>query len=752
MADPHQALKEKFRSITFERLTGVSNAVLRLREDPSNQLVFDDLKRDLHTQKGEARMLGFVELSRIAHFCESLLLVAKEDGFDGESVAIIFNGLDQMEGQFDEQADADAVQHFYDAASTLLRQRNQVIPEQPTAATAPKKTVPSPAGQRRPRSAAFAKAEAPVTAPSSDAPPSAPTTVKVASTIPVTGTSTAGPARAPVSGDAAATALKRIQALTRDDSVRVELKALDKITEFSSDLLLGLGQVDLELEELQHLLEDWRGAIRTLEEAAVTFSAVSQHSPERVADLIRLVANSARQMGRMAGRAVMLPTRFRDFVFEQKMGIESIENSIRDVRLVPLASLLDSIPRAANDLSRELGKQVRVELSGHDVGLDKHVLDRIAEPLLHLLRNAIDHGIESPQERQAAGKAAEGLLRVSARQLGGHVELCIQDDGRGLNARDIVGKLRGEGYASKLAAHDLMDEALEAIFSAGFSTRDEVSEFSGRGVGLDVVKRRVEGLGGMVSVHSEAGYGMRVSCAVPISVAVVQVLVLRLEGHAYAVPVTYVQTVFMAKREQVERAGLGTAIEVNETMVPLLNLRDALGLQGPSILGEEFWVLVLSHQGGALAFAVDQVVEVVRVLQRAVDGFLTGIEVLSGTSILEGGQVALLLNVPALFRGAHGMAKPVFLEGNVRRSFDVLVVDDSEIAREVVREVLLQRGYVVREAINGKEALREIEQRRPRLVVTDLEMPVMDGFELLRSLRAAKATRELPVIVLTSRG
>jgi chemosensory pili system protein ChpA (sensor histidine kinase/response regulator) len=401
-------------------------------------------------------------------------------------------------------------------------------------------------------------------------------------------------------------------------------------------------------------------------------------------------------------------------------------------------------------------------IEGERTGLDKTVLEALADPLLHLLRNAVDHGLESPEVRLALGKSANGTVKLRAAHEGNSVVLVLSDDGAGIDHQRVRAAAVRKGLLTSEAADALTDdEATELLFRPGFSTRDEVTELSGRGVGLDVVKTRIEALKGTVSVASEAGRGTAFTVRLPLTLAVVRALLVRAAGQTFALPLEAVEQILRPDEDQIERIGRDPVVRAGGAIYPLVPLARALGVRAADAPSDARPLVVLVKAGGKrVALQVDQLLGGREVVVKSLGRQHKNLFGVSGATLLGDGTVVLILNPAELTRGGRAPVRATreaaptgTAPARSRDSLRVLLVDDSPSVRRVLTMLFTNAGWQPTAAKDGLEAL-ELLQRGgdlPDVILTDVEMPRMDGYELLATIRAQAALAHLPVAVLTSR-
>jgi two-component system, chemotaxis family, sensor kinase CheA len=415
--------------------------------------------------------------------------------------------------------------------------------------------------------------------------------------------------------------------------------------------------------------------------------------------------------------------------------LDELQDAAIELRALPLSAITGALPRHAHDLARTEGKDVGLHLHGVETQLDRAILDGLSDTLVHLLRNAIAHGIESPEERELAGKPSRGRIELRAEQRGGRVAIELADDGRGV----AVELLRE-------AEHD--GSLVELLARPGFSTAAAVSGVAGRGVGLDAVKTHVESLGGSVEAHSEPGRGTTITLLLPLTMAILHVLLVERLGQALGLPVASVEEV-VAIEDTTALAGR-PSIAWQGAAIPLGDLAAALG--GAGELPPRPPALVVRHAGRTAALACDRLLGEEHVMVKSLGPILGRQPGYLGGALLGDGRIALIVDPSVVVaRASLEQATPAGAQPHERAS-KVLVVDDQFTVRELQRSILEAAGYGVLTAVDGADALRRLAaDAEVDLVVTDLEMPELDGLELLRRVRRQPALASLPVVVVTSR-
>ena len=427
-------------------------------------------------------------------------------------------------------------------------------------------------------------------------------------------------------------------------------------------------------------------------------------------------------------------------------------------RMRPFADGARSLPRVVRDVGRALGKEVRLEIVGGTTPVDRDILEKLDAPLGHLLRNAVDHGIESPDMREAVGKSREGVVRLEARHSAGRLQITASDDGCGVN----VPKLRETIVERKLASKDVAQrlseaELLEFLFLPGFTLKREVTEISGRGVGLDVVHNMIKQVRGTIRVSSEPGKGTRFQMQLPLTLSVVRTLLVEIRGEAYAFPLTHIVRTLKVPVEDIELLEGRQYFQVNGQSVGLVGARQLFSGEDPKLADGELSVIILGGLGGAYGLAVDRFLGERDLVVQPLDSRLGKIKDVAAGSVMEDGSPVLIVDVDDLLRSVEkvvaggGLQK---VERDVSRAVRdsrrrVLVVDDSLTVRELERKLLDQAGYEVEIAVDGMDGWNAVRAGKFDLIITDVDMPRMDGISLVKLIKADEKLEKLPVMIVS---
>ncbi|MCH7745481.1 MAG: chemotaxis protein CheA, partial [Chloroflexi bacterium] len=380
---------------------------------------------------------------------------------------------------------------------------------------------------------------------------------------------------------------------------------------------------------------------------------------ERLDHLMNMIGELVIDRTRIVQIGKALEAKYRDDDLIDALGktsshiekvVDELQESTMKVRMLPIGTVLSGFPRMIRDLSLKIGKQVEFLVDGQDTEIDRTVVDRIRDPLVHLLRNSVDHGLETPEERRAAGKPEMGTLKLSAAHEQGHIVITVEDDGRGIDPRKIKDSAISKGLLSSEAASRLSDaEALDLIFLPGFSTVEKTTEVSGRGVGMDIVKSNIETINGFVNLSTKVGEGTKFSLRLPLTLATLQALLVNVADTTYAIPVVYLLETVVRKRDEINIVDGGEVIRLREKVIPLVRLSNVLGIAKEGAEeGENSWIVVVHVGERLIGLGVESLVELQEIVVKSLGRYIGDIKGVAGASVLGDGTVVLILDVPTL--------------------------------------------------------------------------------------------------------
>ena len=738
-----------------ERLRSLERDLLALETAPDGPAAVElltRLTRDAHSLKGAAQVVALPDVSAVAHALEGTLgTMLRAEGPGGASLQPLFDTIASL-GTLVNPSTA----HTVDVAAAVSRLDPRPVP--PARTRQPPRSTAGEDPRSRPRRAASRRSGA---VPAQE--------VRGTGLWPQARESEswpAGPADAtpvaPAEGPGAvAPPPDRAGTVLATDSVRVRTARLDGLLARGGELFTveeRAGRLHAEVRRLRGSVaswhRDWQHLRGTLEstapaDAAPPWSAVHSFAVEAGGrlqrlerDLGRLVATAAADRGRIAGLTA------------------EVTRDALELRLVPAQTAFGQFPLMVRELARAAEKQVQLQELGWQTEVDRQILEQLKDPVMHLLRNAVDHGIETVSERLAAGKPATGTIVLETVQRGGGVVVEVRDDGRGIDP----GRVRAAALHAGIPESGLppaSDAAatIALVLRGGVTTADTVTEVSGRGVGLDAVGEAVARMGGSVSLASEVGRGTRVTLLLPLTLMMAHVLLVRGHARRYALPIAAVERCLRLAPGDVTQVAGRETIRLEGETVPLTHLAHLVGDGEADGTDSCRSVVVVRSAGRTVGFVVREVIADRRVLARGLGDLLMragGASLVSGAALLGEDDLALILDPVQLIRAAEEhRARPSpaphhAQAGTEERPAAVLIVDDSITTRTLEKSILEAAGFAVGVAVDGMAALGELRRARYDLVVADVDMPRMDGLELTRRVKSDPALQALPVILVSA--
>ncbi len=665
-----------FREEMLEHLQALTQGLLSLESHPEDPSSVSEVFRHVHTIKGSARMMGFGQMSDLAHSVEDVLddlrsgrLRASPPLLDAMLTAVdLLREL--VAGPPETGADRPDVQAVMRWLADLRGARGDETAPAPAQGVWEHRPVPERVGE---------------------------------------------PVR---------------------ETVRVEVGRVDTILNLAGELMV----LDAARKQWLEDLSQWMGMLDTAR-------VVAQGAG------LKGLGEQAQRLSEDASRAVK---RYRRLFAQQAELVRELHYQVSTLRMLPTRSIFSTLPRAARDLAREEEKELEILIEGEDTEVDREVLERVRNPVLHLMSNAIHHGIERPEARLAAGKPRAGRIRIAAYSRGEQAVIEVEDDGAGVDFQAVRQAAVKRGMLSPGEAELLDDTACaRLVFLPGLTTSNVVSDTSGRGVGLDVVKAELDTLKGRVSLESRPGEGTKITLEFPITLAFTHVLLVEIGRSTYGIPCASTQGIAEVPAKAVRTLQTREAVDMTGRTVPLVWTHRILGVESSSLDGATRWpALLLGPVERPMAFVVDRVIGDENVIVKPLGPFFRQVPNVSGGIVLGDGRVALLLSATALVDTAHGTTTPASTPSRTRsqkKARRVLVVDDAAITRELERSILMAAGYEVETAVDGLDALGKLKSRDFALVVADVEMPRMDGLQLTAAIRGDPRLSGLPVVIVSSR-
>ncbi|EOH1933549.1 TPA: response regulator [Campylobacter coli] len=439
-----------------------------------------------------------------------------------------------------------------------------------------------------------------------------------------------------------------------------------------------------------------------------------------------------------------------------------VQLAVMKTRMQPIAKVFNKFPRVVRDLSRELGKQIELEITGEETELDKSIVEEIGDPIMHMIRNSCDHGVEDPATRAANGKPEKGIVQLKAYNEGNHIVVEITDDGKGLDPNGLKAKAIEKNLITEREADQMTDkEAFALIFKPGFSTAAKVTNVSGRGVGMDVVKTNIEKLNGVIEIDSELGKGSSFKLKIPLTLAIIQSLLVGTQEEYYAIPLASVLETVRVPIDDIYTIEGKNVLRLRDEVLSLVRLSDVFGVKQVLESGDQTYVVVIGVAESKLGIIVDTLVGQEEIVIKSMGDYLQNIQGIAGATIRGDGRVTLIIDVGAMMDMAKEIKVDIKaqIESSAKKpkeqpsDYKVLIVDDSKMDRTLMQKALETLGVSLIEATNGVEALNIIKSGEHDIdaILIDIEMPRMDGYTLAGEIRKYSKYRNLPLIAVTSR-
>jgi two-component system chemotaxis sensor kinase CheA len=775
-----EQLVSGFRAELAEHVQTMNDGLLALEQNrvagEQRGSTLEDVFRAAHSLKGAARAIGVTAVEQLSHALEDVLAAMQNDSL--ELTPALFTACYRA-------CDAiQAVQAAYEAGETTpptlalqaLTDLDPFRPRRKVVETAPVMSAVTPSVS--------------VSAPQASMPMEEPIQVDTKVSVPSGAEQPAPIVAAPT--DVLPAGAVASSTLGGDETIRVGVAKLDALMAQLSELLVTKIRAEqrmAQIRQVQEFMAQWQKdwlAIRgdyshLMRRAHPDGSGDAPSSPplslaglgsgalksdKELTHVMSYVASSQERLHEVNALINQLLREYDNDTMHTALVIDSLEQEIKRVRMLPLTTITTAFGRMVRDLAQAAGKEAKFEIVGGEVELDKRVLEQIKDPLTHLLRNAIDHGIELPETRQTVGKPRSGTVTLKAEQRGRDVVITISDDGAGLDIEAVRRAAVHRGSSSGDVQILSEAELAELIFNAGFSTSPIITDVSGRGVGLDVVRRNVEALDGRIGVDWKPGLGSTFKLTLPLTLTSSRGLLVRVSNQLFAIPLNAVERILHLKPEQITPLGGHDTVRYDGRPLTLARFNDLLELPPVAVPKSEqstdrIPVVVLAASERRMAFAVDELAGEQEVVIKGLGKQLSRVGGIAGATIMGSGEVTLVLNVGDLIKLAmrSGNERRAVLEVatqaaspvTVRAKASILIVDDSVTTRTLEKNILEAAGYSIQIATDGQEALNAIAAIGvPDLVISDVAMPRLDGFGLTQRIKGDPRTAHVPVILVTS--
>lgn len=722
-------LRETFRIELEERLQVITEELLRLEkgvENATRQETLNTVFREAHSIKGAARGVGLESIGTIAHSLESMFSNLKQDNAvpSPENTDLCLEALDRMRGAYHAYATGAPVDFDEKAFCSRLQQMAASEKNQQPALPAQPALLPTVKNGE-------------INGVEVD-------DIVQAHTADVAKNDNPSPAPEKSAGTKGGT-----------DFIRITVDKLERITALSEELQVTKLETEDHFSDMQLL----RSGIEQLAKTISSFQSLARHhgNSNLLGEMKNVVERYTNNVMEIKSTAYRLHKAMRSVVNNLNSISSSLQSDTRMLRLVPVSTLLKPALRTARDIARELGKEVDVAITGGEIEIDRVVLESIRDPLNHLLRNAIDHGIETPELRRKANKPEEGKVTLSISSEGNQIFISLEDDGQGVQ----VEKVKNTALRKNLYTHTELqsmsrEDILDIIFHPGFSTKEIITNISGRGYGLDVVRTNLQKIKGSVRIETAEGKVSKFILRFPLTLSTEHGLLVRAGGQIFTIQTASIERALEISRDDVVEVEASHTVLFHGQPIPFRYLAETLEMAIIEPDPKVKWPVVIVSKGRrTVAFLVEEILGDREIVIKQLQPPLYSVRNVAGATMTGSGTIVLALNAGDLVDSAllPGKRSRLFAKDAVaaeKTPPQILVVDDSITSRTLIRSILENNGYVVTTAVNGKEALQILQTKVFGLVVTDIQMPVMDGFELTRHIKELEKTKGTPVVIVSS--
>ncbi len=804
-----------------EHLQILNDGLLSLEENSEDLSVVDEIFRSAHTIKGSAAMLGFNVVSKLAHKMEDLLgkIRSRELDFSEAVVDLLLQSVDTLTIQVENipkgQAEDESILLMFDDLYAEYLSEGKPKSEKPI----PPKAKASQPPKEEPEEELELPEDLDLDGLADLLPeeedeveiPPPPPVEKPKIAKPVTPAKKASPERRAESAKPEDTERSLVSA-SDQKIIKVGVEGLNLLMNLVGELVINRTRLDQRIlyvskisselnfsqERLLKVIRDFKekyefGQVGNNLVARSKSGASGEFQETQTAselldgffdmefdqyDDFNILSRSLMEIGSDISEIMNELTDFFEQFEEESSQIRRITNDLQEeitnIRMVPVGQLFSRFHRLVRDVSKEENKQVALKLSGEDAKLDKTVINEISDPLMHLVRNSVSHGIELPEAREARGKPAEGTINLNAFKEGDNIIIEILDDGNGIDVQRVRETIAEKGLRSMAEIERMSDDdAIKFIFAPGFSTKKEVSSISGRGVGMDVVKTNISKLGGTIEIKTELGKGTRFSIKLPLTLVIYAALLVKCGDQEFAISLTSVEETARIPLYHIHNIGKQEVIKLRDQVLPIRRLSRIL--QYPSSMnsaaaGTQQYVpiVIVRSAEHPLALVVDELIGQETIVIKPLGDYLKKVKLFSGATISGEGKVRLILDIPTIVERELLSGLPAAISAATIRIDEntletpimptaeatpevLLLVDDSISIRKVIAMMLEKAGYKVDVAVDGVEAMEKLTNKPYTLLITDLEMPRMHGYELIAEVKGNQATQSLPIVVMTSR-
>lgn len=727
-----QEIIEDFLVESFEMIDQLDQDLIELENNPKDLDLLNRIFRVAHTIKGSSSFLGFDVLTRLTHNMEDVLNKARKGDLEitHEVMDVILESVDLMKALLEAIKDTGSDDQGIDIEKSVKKLEavsngESVAEATQNVAEQPKDEAPAQENedyshlsaeeveaeierllterQEQDRQKRQAKKQAQATPQAPQESEKKPEVIKEVIKKPE-------PPKKPEGAKE-----ERVPTTSIEQTVRVDVKRLDHLMNLIGELVLGKNR----LLRIHGDISDKYNSNTLSEELNQIVSSISTVTTD-------------------------------------------LQLAVMKTRMLPIVKVFNKFPRMVRDLARELGKNIELIMSGEETELDKSIIEEIGDPLVHIIRNSCDHGIESPEVRVEKGKSEVGKIVLKAYNEGNHIVIEIQDDGKGLDPEAIKAKALEKGLITDRDAATMSDkEAFALIFKAGFSTAAAITNISGRGVGMDVVKTNIEKLNGIIDIESQLGLGTTLKLKIPLTLAIIQALIVGVQEEFYAIPLSSVLETVRISQEEIYTVDGKSVLRLRDEVLPLVHMSSIFEVKNDFGSAKEIYVVIIGLAEQKIGMIVDCLIGQEEVVIKSLGEYLKNIQGIAGATVRGDGKITLIVDVVAIMEMGKNIKvnlnkiieeKQIEKANRSPKDFTILITDDSSTYRAIAQNYLQEFGVQTLEAQNGLEALEILKRNDCKVdaVLIDIEMPKMDGYTLASEIRKISKFRNLPLIAITS--
>ncbi len=771
--DEFQEILEDFLVEAFEMIEQLDNDLIELENSPNDLDLLNRIFRVAHTIKGSSSFLNFDVLTHLTHHMEDVLNKARrgELSITPEIMDVVLESTDKMKALLEHIKETGSDEGAIDVAPTVKRLEAIFGGEEPAVEEGSQATEPEPEPEVEEKELSEMSEEE--------------VEAEIERLLAQRQEEDRKRREAKKAAEAAGTEVEQSEekelSEMSEEEVEAEIERLLAQRQEEDRKRREAKKAKQEKEAAQTAAKEQKsGAPKPQKqqepkpapkERKTTVEQTIRVDVKRLDDLMNLIGELVLGKNRLLKIYDDVEERYEgeQFLEELNQVVSSVslvttdlQIAVMKTRMLPIGKVFNKFPRMVRDLSRELHKEIELVISGEETELDKSIVEEIGDPLVHIIRNSCDHGIELPEERVAKGKPAKGTVQLKAYNEGNHIIIEIVDDGKGLDPDMLKMKAVEKGLISEKEADQMSDkEAYMLIFKPGFSTAAQVTNVSGRGVGMDVVRSNIEKLNGIIEIDSEVGKGTTLKLKIPLTLAIIQSLLVSVQEEYYAIPLASVLETVRITPDEIQSVEGRSVLRLRDEVLSLVHLADLFDVERVFSMGEHAYVVIIGIAETKIGLIVDSLIGQEEVVIKSLGEYLKGIEGIAGATIRGDGRVTLIVDVGALMDMAKSVKSSMQnLEDNVQKGeksspedYNILVVDDSKTDRSIMKRALEPLGVTITEATNGVEALNIMKDGSKSFdaALIDIEMPRMDGYTLASEIRKFNKFKMVPLIAVTSR-